>query len=308
MFSLNVHHDGMFLFNPLRYEHGQELLVETMHLSVGELTRYIEAQIGNVIEGLYYLLRTNDFNSIMKLRNDRDVEVFFDIADSYGTVQVYCEHLGVPLDNYIQNDKEQPEEIDVDEHREEVLYDTEDHDNENKVFGEETETNDSGDDVSTHEENNQEEECIRTTEVGDSSRQVGDEDSDDEDYLEEDEDSDADSVASLDHLSEGEDEVREVRQGRSIARVPTTRQLPKVGGDQKDLGKEKSVLQEEHDQFLNDLVEAMTNNNNGDEVVDPLQPPPEEVPTFPVHDKATHWRFKIPKVNKKPFIYKFCSD
>ena len=123
-----------------------------------------------------------------------------------------------------------------------MLSDTEDHENENKVFGEETETNDSGDDVSTHEENNQEKECIRITEVGDSSRQVGDEDSDDEDYFEEDEDSDADSVASFDHFSEGEDEVREVRQGRSIARVPTTRQLLKVGGDQKDLGKEKSIF------------------------------------------------------------------
>lgn len=53
---------------------------------------------------------------------------------------------------------------------------------------------------------------------------VSDSDDDDE-YDPVDDDEDASSVASLDHLSEGEDELVEVRRGNPIAKIPTRSEL-----------------------------------------------------------------------------------
>nr|XP_043638687.1 uncharacterized protein DDB_G0290685-like [Erigeron canadensis] len=222
---------------------------------------------------------------------------------------VYCDHFGVNLDNFVQNDKDDPEEIDVEAHKE-GLYDTEEQEIDNKEGekgenndggGQETENNDGGGEETKNNDDDGEE-----TENNDGGGQEtknndGGEDSD-EDYVAEEEDGDVGFAASLDHLSEGEDEVRSVRQGQPIAQIPNAKLLPRLDPNY-DVGhhnvNERSVIQEEHEEFLKELVQALTNNKIGEEYQDPLQPPTEATPVFPVHDKATHWRLKQPKVGEK---------
>ena len=140
---------------------------------------------------------------------------------------------------------------------------------------------------------------LGTYDVGQSSRQPQDgdhvSDSEDEDYDPDDE-SETESVASLDHLSEGEEELEQVRRGNPIARIPTNKELPKFGGSNQTGTGGRSVIHEEHDEFIKKLVNALKGDPD-EEWVDPLEPPPENIPTFPIHDKDTHWRLKQPRVS-----------
>nr|XP_043633412.1 uncharacterized protein DDB_G0285917-like [Erigeron canadensis] len=239
LFPINVHHDGMFFFHPFRYSHGLQNPLQIRQFDTLQgLVHHIELEIGNPIEGLYYQLRP---------------------------------------DNYVQNSQnnEPQKEIDLHDHE------NEDHETE-KENNEESENNDNAENNEENEnneasennenENNEEsennEEKENNEETSEGSRNPGDGDSDKDDDWDV-ADGDDESVASLDHLSEGENELREVRQGRPIAKMPKPSQLPKIDDYKSDLGHERSVIQEEYDEFLRDLVEAM-NKKDGEEFQDPL--------------------------------------
>nr|XP_043623662.1 uncharacterized protein LOC122595376 [Erigeron canadensis] len=144
-------------------------------------------------------------------------------------------------------------------------------------------------------------EFVSKTEHGESSKGPNEEpcDSDDESYAPS-SDSDVDFVASLDHLSEWEDEMREVRKGNPIAKIPTPRQLPKLGSNRQGHEDEecvKTTVHTEHENFINELIEALK-SKDGETSNDPLKPSEPELPKFPTHDPSTHWRLRRPQVGE----------
>ena len=102
-FRLNVYHDGAFLFVPLRYGGGESKHLVIPRIPLHELRSYIEAETGSPVRCLYYVLNPDDFASLMKLKTANDLHVFYDVAETYGTMNVYVDHLSIDLGHHINN-------------------------------------------------------------------------------------------------------------------------------------------------------------------------------------------------------------
>ncbi|GJY93776.1 pentatricopeptide repeat-containing protein [Tanacetum coccineum] len=117
------------------------------------------------------------------------------------------------------------------------------------------------------------------------------------------------SDRSVDYLSEGEDELIQLRKRNSEAkRAPkVSKQKPcsdKEGGEGSSrpktlygLGETETVL--EHEEFMDDLVRKMRECDDDAELTDPFKLVETRVEKYPTHDQDTHWKMKKPKVGEK---------
>ncbi|GJX59209.1 hypothetical protein Tco_0290599 [Tanacetum coccineum] len=117
------------------------------------------------------------------------------------------------------------------------------------------------------------------------------------------------SDRSVDYLSEGEDELIQLRKRNSEAkRAPkVSKQKPcsdKEGGEGSSrpktlygLGETETVL--EHEEFMDDLVRKIRECDDDAELTDPFKLVETRVEKYPTHDQDTHWKMKKPKVREK---------
>ncbi|KAJ9543410.1 hypothetical protein OSB04_023117 [Centaurea solstitialis] len=255
-FVITVHFDGVFMYQPLRYENGQSYSLTISRSKYVDLISYLEKDIGTVFNALYFCLPGVTLeNGLMKIGNDSDVDALFDVTDSYGLVDLYIDHFGDDLSRYLDTNQNEKEKAEV------------------------------GDDNVNMGDN-----------VGDVN--VGDVSMNEKEKAEESDDDD-DSAHSLDHLSEGEDELIEVRKKKAHGKTKAGPSYVEVEGDDamsktQDDGCNLNV---EHDEFIDELMKALKSNvNEGNEYPLTENEVDEE---YPIHDSDTHWKMKKPMIGER---------
>ncbi|KAJ9561399.1 hypothetical protein OSB04_006559 [Centaurea solstitialis] len=113
-------------------------------------------------------------------------------------------------------------------------------------------------------------------------------------------DEDDSDAKSLDHLSEQEEELVNVRTDKARSKmVPPKKDLPKLGGGiENDTKDDEDLLMGEHDAFMEDLLKAL---KSGEDVGNEHHAQNEaenvdEGDKYPIHDPSTHWKVKKPMV------------
>lgn len=241
--AVDVHHDGAFVTNPLGYNFGSVIRMIFSEMSFDELFEYLEKEIGNSITGVYYLLPEcplEEGKGLMSITCDNDVDTLFEIASSYGKLQVYLDHFDEDLSMFVQQKSEG------------IVDDKENDDN-----------------VDDREND------------GENDGNVDDRENDDKD-----------ETASIDHLSEGEDELLNLRQGKTKPiHVPDGIEEPERYVDEKE---QPETIVDEHEKFMKKIHAAL----NMDELdIDSMNAKKHgQDDEFPIHDESTHWRPKKPKV------------
>ncbi|GKE38914.1 hypothetical protein Tco_1462319, partial [Tanacetum coccineum] len=116
------------------------------------------------------------------------------------------------------------------------------------------------------------------------------------------------SDRSVDYLSEGEDELIQLRTRNFKAkRAPkVSKQKPRFDKEGREgssrpkilygLGETKTILK--HEEFMDDLVRKMRECDNDAELTDPFKFVETRVENYPTHDQDTHWKMKKPKVGE----------
>ncbi|KAJ9548999.1 hypothetical protein OSB04_021542 [Centaurea solstitialis] len=269
-FNLTIHYDGCFMYQPLRYENGQSFEVTVERTTYEEMVSFIEFDTKTVIAGLYYCIPGNELEKgLMKLDNTYDVECLFDISENYGPVELFVDHFGDDLSLYlVENDQQNGGEAMVDDEGNLIaeidknVKKKEDEDGENYLEDVEIEYEGEDDETSDYEG----------------------------------EDDEMSDVHSIDHLSEGEDEVMQVRKGKQQGQS-LPKEKPKLGVKRNT--EMDDTLKVEHEQFIEDLLKALKGEDNEAEK-DPFKMDEEqEEQKFPIHDADTHWKLKRPLVGER---------
>ncbi|KAJ9566824.1 hypothetical protein OSB04_002790 [Centaurea solstitialis] len=121
----------------------------------------------------------------------------------------------------------------------------------------------------------------------------GKDDEGDDEYMETDEDDDDSDVNSLDNLSEGEDELAEVRREKANKKNHKgKKKLPKLGVGRKSEKIDHEDLLAEHDEFMEELLKALKSEDHDEEEHESAA----DMDKFPIHDPTTHWKLKKPMV------------
>lgn len=314
-FEIDVHYDGSFMYEPFRYADGIVLTFRVAKLDYNELVEYLVTQTGNQMLAMYYCLPEKTVSDgLVRLSNDSDVDVMFDVAYCYGKLAIYMEHYGEDISRYLAVLGDEEENNDQNngqnnEGAEELVVDdyvvTQDNDewimNEvlNAHVNDEPTLNETEGRQPSVDEMEREVPTMNET-VNEGSNV--DESSDDEDYeMEGDLESDSDSsdAASIDHLSEGEDELREYRTRKANAKKePKVAPQPQLGvKGRRKLGNEDAFdTIAEHEDFMEELLKKLKMGE--EEMVDPFKQV-ETVERYPIHDKNLHWRLKKPVVGER---------
>ncbi|KAJ9566551.1 hypothetical protein OSB04_002517 [Centaurea solstitialis] len=88
-FTLIVHYDGCFMYQPLRYDNGKTFEVTVERITYEEMVSFIEFDTKTTISALYYCIPGNELHKgLMKVDNNHDVECLFDISENYGPIEV----------------------------------------------------------------------------------------------------------------------------------------------------------------------------------------------------------------------------
>lgn len=107
------------------------------------------------------------------------------------------------------------------------------------------------------------------------------------------------SDRSVDYLSDGEEEVRQLRKRKSEAKTqpkenstPVAKQVAGSSRSKRLHGDSETIL--EHEEFMDDLLRKLRGAGCG--TTDPFQIVETKVEKYPVYDEETHWRMWEPKV------------
>ncbi|KAJ9542234.1 hypothetical protein OSB04_028740 [Centaurea solstitialis] len=265
-YLITVHHDGCFMYLPLRYENGSSIDISITRVSIEEITSLIEKETSSVVNALYWCLPGNDLaNGLMKIENEGDIQTMFDFGESYGHINVYIDHFGDDMSDYIVNHLKL--------------------------------TNDQGDGGGSQMQE-QVEEKVKEDEAGLEEDEAGEEDDSDSDLdydVGEEDDSDANS---LDHLSEEEEEVAETRRVKAKGKNVASSKKQRFGREDDGKGNEnEDIWKEEHEEFMEDLLKALK-SDQGDEN-DENDEGHEDNARYPIHDPSTHWKMKKPVVGER---------
>ena len=112
------------------------------------------------------------------------------------------------------------------------------------------------------------------------------------------------SNRSVDYLSEGEEELIELRRRNFEAkRAPKVRQessVPNVVEGSSRQKKRDGISEKdtvlEHEEFLDDLLRKLKGCDNDVTLTDPFKMVETNVETYPVYDADTHWKMQKPTV------------
>ncbi|GKC93618.1 zinc finger, PMZ-type containing protein, partial [Tanacetum coccineum] len=130
-FTVNLHHDGYFISNPLKYVHGLLKLIDDIQFEemlVGELYKVVSRLLPNHPRCLYYYVSSTILTrGIRELKTEKDMEDFIKLGYKNGTeVDLYTEFNGYDVMDMISNDYLfEPDEtlVDPDYESEDLDYD-----------------------------------------------------------------------------------------------------------------------------------------------------------------------------------------
>ena len=97
-YVITVDYDGVFMYQPLRYDNGQSYSMTIDRTSHMDLINYVEKYTSTIVNSLYFCLLGNTLESgLVKIDNDSNLDVLFDVSDSYGLLDMYVDHFGGDL-------------------------------------------------------------------------------------------------------------------------------------------------------------------------------------------------------------------
>ncbi|GJV36024.1 hypothetical protein Tco_1408501 [Tanacetum coccineum] len=98
IFNFMVHNNGQLVIdvtkNPM-YVNGGTMNITIPRMKLEEIKQYMFNIIGTKIHALYYKIPHNGFSITVKLRNNYDMHVMFDISLAQGKLEIYIDHVGV---------------------------------------------------------------------------------------------------------------------------------------------------------------------------------------------------------------------
>ncbi|GKA87626.1 hypothetical protein Tco_0809390 [Tanacetum coccineum] len=97
-FNFVVHNNGQLVLDNTKdttYINGGTMNINIPRMKLEELKQYLSNILGTNIHALYYKIPHNGFSITVKLRNNYDMHVMFDISSAHYKLQIYIDHLGV---------------------------------------------------------------------------------------------------------------------------------------------------------------------------------------------------------------------
>ncbi|GKB38470.1 hypothetical protein Tco_0883412 [Tanacetum coccineum] len=98
VFNFVVHNNGKLMLdhtNNTMYVNGGTFNINIPRLKLEDLKQYLINILGTKIHALYYKIPHNGFSITVKLRNNYDMHVMFDISSAQYKLEIYIDHIGV---------------------------------------------------------------------------------------------------------------------------------------------------------------------------------------------------------------------
>ncbi|GKB05944.1 hypothetical protein Tco_0834177 [Tanacetum coccineum] len=98
VFNFVVHNSGQLVLddtNNTMYVNGGTFNINIPRLKLADLKQYLFNILGTNIHALYYKIPHNGFSLTVKLRNNYDTHVMFDISSAQYKLEIYIDHIGV---------------------------------------------------------------------------------------------------------------------------------------------------------------------------------------------------------------------
>ncbi|GKC87231.1 hypothetical protein Tco_1147880, partial [Tanacetum coccineum] len=98
IFNFLVHNNGQLVIGDKRnpvYVNGGTMNITIPRMKLQEMKKYLFNILGKNINSLYYTVPHNGFSITIKLRNNYDMHVMFDISSARGKLEIYIDHVGV---------------------------------------------------------------------------------------------------------------------------------------------------------------------------------------------------------------------
>ncbi|GKC21567.1 pentatricopeptide repeat-containing protein [Tanacetum coccineum] len=353
-YLFDVYYDGIFYFNPLRYENGCVFgwrLLKEKKMDYASMIKYLKKETDQLnFHSLFFCLPECELEVGLKLiEGDRDVASLYEFAESYGKIIMYMTHIPQDLADFYHLNLSFDESEDEATSRM-IIHGNRKKDASNMSFvellswaEEEAQIGNSHDmNVVNKGKTQVNDDAIPVKEAVDKGKSmmiqvyhpvkkpvrknngiqiqenvnptVMDSDTDSKSdlvlginfSLYSDSDSDY-SDKSVDYLSEGEDELIDLRKRKTEAKkVPKStnqKTLSVMVGSSSgirrrrvyEVGDSETII--EHEEFMDDLIEKL--KDGGDVTTDPFKILESKVEKYPIHDVDTHWRMRKPKVGEK---------
>ena len=96
-YSFVVHNNGQLVCTEekLKYVNGWKMHINIPRMKLEEMKEYLYNIVGRNIHALYYEVPDTGFSITVKLRNNYDMHVMFDISAAQGQLQIFIDHGGV---------------------------------------------------------------------------------------------------------------------------------------------------------------------------------------------------------------------
>ncbi|PWA74551.1 peroxidase 20 [Artemisia annua] len=101
--QFDVHNDGFFAHLPLRYDDGVILNMASVRMPYEKFAEFLEEKVGNYFQGLYYKVPNVELEKgLVKVSDDKQIAHMFDVAELYGRLDLYLDHLDMDLSEYLE--------------------------------------------------------------------------------------------------------------------------------------------------------------------------------------------------------------
>ena len=335
--QFDVWNDGYFAHLPLRYEDGVILNMAVERMPYEKFAEFLEEKCGNYFNVLYYRVPTVELEKgLIRVSDDKEVAMMFDIAELYGRLELYLDHLGMDMSKYeckadevvdsLCKAKGPPRKRYCNEFSEdemvnwaemEVEYEGSCSHHPRSSDGEYTRSSGVSDMDGTSADGDVARTSVdgdvaRTSVDGDVARNVNVDKGKEKVTVAEEEceydsdsdfESDYDSDKSIDYLSPGEEELIELRKRIKANREKEPESMPEMmeTNDENITPDENTVNHRsetfiEHDVFMANLMKRLQSPDENGIQHDPFICVETDVDRYPVYDESTHWRLRHPKV------------
>ncbi|GKC02186.1 hypothetical protein Tco_0993796, partial [Tanacetum coccineum] len=98
IFNFIVHNNGQLVIDATRspmYVNGGTMNITIPRMKLEEMKQYLFTIFGTNIHALYYKVPHTGFSITVKLRNNYDIHMMFDISATPGKLEIYIDHVGV---------------------------------------------------------------------------------------------------------------------------------------------------------------------------------------------------------------------
>ncbi|GJY56467.1 hypothetical protein Tco_0455582 [Tanacetum coccineum] len=98
VFNFVVHNSGQLVLdetNNTMYANGGTFNINIPKMKLADLKEYLLNIVGTNIHALFYKIPHNGFSVTVKLRNNYDMHVMFDICSAQYKLEIYIDHIGV---------------------------------------------------------------------------------------------------------------------------------------------------------------------------------------------------------------------